>query len=204
MDEKQAIRRSRLKLGLLFSVFLLPVIAAYIVHKNPQWLPKSTRNYGDLYKPTVRLRGFELHNQDDKAFKLDDMRGKWSLIYIGGANCNKACEETLIKARDARWAQGAEATRINYYYLVAADKFTGDLAKLKKEYPGLIMLQGVAAKRDPVILQFKINASQQPGQDNRLYLVDPAGMLLMHYPYGFRHIGLMEDLKYLLKWSQIG
>lgn len=204
MNDKQAIRRSRIKLGLLFSVFLLPVIAAYIVHKNPQLLPKSTRNYGVLYKPTVKLQRFALHTQDDKAFTLDDMRGKWSLIYIGAASCDKACEETLIKARDARWAQGAEATRINYYYLLTADKFSGDQARLEKTYPGLVMLQGSAAQRDALIQQFHINASQQPGHDNRLYLVDPAGMLLMQYPYGFRHIGLMEDLKYLLKWSQIG
>lgn len=204
MNEKQAIRRSRFKLGLLFSVFLLPVIAAYIVHKNPQWLPKSTRNYGILYKPTVSLHGFELRNQDDKPFTLETMRGKWSLIYIGTGNCDQACEDTLTKARDARWAQGAEATRIHYYYLVAADKFTGDLARLQKDYPSLIVLHGDTAQRNPLIRQFQISTHQQPGSDNRLYLVDPAGILLMHYPFGFRHIGLMEDLKYLLKWSQIG
>lgn len=205
MDDKQAIRRSRIKLGLLFSVFLIPVIAAYIVHLYPGLMPKSTKNYGKLYKPTVSLHAFQLHVQDNnKDFALKDMQGKWSLIYIGGEQCDKACEETLIKARDARWAQGTEAPRIHYYYLVTADKFTGDMAKLKKEFPGLIMLEGTEAQRGPLIKQFAISASQQPGQDNRLYLVDPAGVLLMHYPYGFRHIGLMEDLKFLLKWSQIG
>lgn len=204
MNEKQAVRRSRWKLIVLFSIFLLPVIAAYIVHKNPQWLPKSTRNYGILYKPTVRLQGFDLHDQKGKAFTLDNMHGKWSLIYIGAATCDNACLETLTKARDARWAQGTEATRVNYYYVVSADKFTGDQARLEKDYPGLIMLQGNPTQRNPLIQQFKISPEQQPGQDNRLYLVDPAGMLLMHYPFGFRHIGLMEDLKYLLKWSQIG
>jgi len=204
MDDRQAIRRSRIKLGLLFSVFLLPVIAAYIVHKNPELMPKSTRNYGILYKPTVSLRSFHLRGKDNKDFGLDNMRGKWSLIYIGGSHCDQSCAETLIKARDARWAQGAEAERINYYYLVAADKFTGDMAMLHKDYPGLIMLQGNIAQREPLLKQFTIGPDQYPGLDNRLYLVDPAGVLLMHYPFGFRHIGLMEDLKYLLKWSQIG
>lgn len=205
MNDKKAIRRARIKLGLLFSVFLIPVVAAYIVHLYPSLMPKSTKNYGKLYKPTVTLQNFELHNkQDNKDFALKDMQSKWSLIYIGGEHCDKACEETLIKARDARWAQGMGATRIHYYYLVDADKFSGDMSNLKKEFPGLIVLEGTQAQRASLIKQFAISSSQQPGKDNRLYLVDPAGVLLMYYPYGFRHIGLMEDLKFLLKWSQIG
>jgi cytochrome oxidase Cu insertion factor (SCO1/SenC/PrrC family) len=204
MTDKQAIRRSQLKLILLFLVFLLPVLVAYVYYKNPQWQPKSTRNYGTLYKPTVRLKQFSLHTLDNKPYTLNDLRGKWSLVYIGGGDCDQACTETLIKARDGRWAQGVGATRINYYYVLTTDKFSGDLAKLQKAYPGLILLLGDVGQRQELIQQFRINTNQQLGGDNELYLVDPAGMLLMHYPFGFRHIGLMEDLKYLLQWSQIG
>ena len=189
---------------LLLLVFLLPIVLAYVIHKNPQWQPGSTKNYGILYKPAINLGKFTLRTQDDKPFSLDDMRGKWSLIYIGTGSCDQACEETLIKARDARWAQGTEAPRINYYYLLTADTFSGDQAKLLKDFPGLIILHGSSGQRAPFISQFHASQNPQPGSDNRLYLVDPAGVLLMQYPFGFRHIGLMEDLKYLLKWSQIG
>lgn len=204
MTEKREIRRSQLKLVVLLLVFLLPVVIAYIMHLNPQWLPKATKNNGVLFKPAVSLHEFTLRTQADKPFTLADMRGKWSLIYIGGASCDKACQETLFKARDSRWAQGTEALRVNYYYLVAADKFSGDQAALVKADPGLIMLHGDAAQRNPVIQQFRVDQKQQPGTDNRLYLVDPNGNILLHYPYGFKDIGLMEDLKHLLKWSQIG
>lgn len=204
MNEKHEISRSRRKLLLLLMVFILPVLAAYVIHKNPQWQPKSTRNYGVLYKPAVSLRNFTLLTQDNKPFTLETLRGKWSLIYIGADSCDQACQETLIKARDARWGQGTEATRINYYYIVTTDKFSGDIANLQKTYPGMIMLHAEAAQRSVFLQQFQINKTQQPGSDNRLYLVDPVGVLLMQYPFGFRHIGLMEDLKYLLKWSQIG
>lgn len=204
MNEKQAVRRSQWKLILLAAVFVLPVVAAYIIHINPQWIPKSTKNYGILFKPTVQLADFTLQTQDDKPFTLDKMRGKWSLIYIGDGSCQHDCEETLVKARDGRWAQGTEATRINYYYILTSDNYSGDYTKLMKTYPGLILLHGTAQQRDGFIKQFRTDKTQQVGGDNRLYLVDPAGMLLLHYPFGFRHIGLMEDLKYLLKWSQIG
>ena len=204
MTDKQEIRRSQRKLVVLLLVFLLPVIIAFVMHLNPQWLPKSTKNNGMLFSPVVSLHNFMLRTQADKPFSLADMRGKWSLVYIGGTSCDKACQETLFKARDSRWAQGTEALRVNYYYLVAADKFSGDLAALMKANPGLIMLHGGATQRDPLIQQFRIDQKQQLGSDNRLYLVDPNGNILLHYPYGFKDIGLMEDLKHLLKWSQIG
>jgi cytochrome oxidase Cu insertion factor (SCO1/SenC/PrrC family) len=204
MNDKQAKRRAQIKLLSILLVFLLPVIAAYIIHKNPQWQPSSTKNFGVLVKPAVSLRPFSLRTAEGKTYTLDDMRGKWALIYIGGGHCDQDCLLTLTKARDGRFAQGTEATRINYYYVLTADKYAGDLAALKKEYPGLIMLQGDEKDRQALIAQFRIDKTQNPGSDNRLYLVDPAGTLLLHYPYGFRHIGLMEDLKYLLKWSQLG
>ncbi|MEJ2361815.1 MAG: SCO family protein [Gammaproteobacteria bacterium] len=204
MIEQQAVRRSRIKLVILFAIFLIPVIAAYIIHKHPEWQPKGTINHGVLYKPSVRIKPFSLLTEAGKPYKLSDMTGKWSLIYIGGANCDKDCRVTLIKARDARWAQGTEATRIKYYYLLTADRYNGDKAKLHKAFPEMVMLHGDPGQREALLQQFKHSKTQEVGKANRLYLVDPAGMLMMQYPYGFRHIGLMEDLKYLLKWSQIG
>lgn len=204
MTDKQAIWRSRLKLGLLFLIFLLPVIAAYVLYKNPQWQPKGTINHGNLVKPPVRLKPFKLLSQMNKPYDLDKLRGKWSLIYIGGSQCDKSCQETLIKARDARWAQGTAGTRVKYYYVLTTDKFSGDAAKLHKEFPGMTILHGDAKQRAALIQQFRVSQGQQLGRDNQIYLVDPTGMFIMHYPYGFKHIGLIEDLRHLLKWSQIG
>jgi len=203
LDEKM-VRRSRAKLLILFAIFLLPVLIAFVFYKYPQLQPRSTVNHGILYKPAVVLKDFKLFTEDDKPYGLADMRGKWSLIYIGQADCDQACKESLIKARDARWGQGMQATRIKYYYLLAANNFTGDRQELKKAFPGLIMLHGDAVVRQALLEQFRTEAGQQPGTDNRLYLVDPTGALMLQYPYGFRHIGLMEDLKRLLTWSRTG
>ena len=204
MTEITAQRRSQLKLLLILLVFLLPVIAAVVIHLNPQWQPTATRNYGVLFRPVVALKDFMLHTETGKPFGLQNMRGKWSLVYIGKDTCDKACQDALYKARDARWAQGTEATRVNYYYIVTADKFGGDPAALLASNPGLMMLLGDAKQLSDLLQQFRIDQHDQPGRNNRLYLVDPNGNLLMHYPDGFKDIGLMEDLKHLLKWSQVG
>jgi len=38
----------------------------------------------------------------------------------------------------------------------------------------------------------------------RVYMIDPLGNYMMFYEDGFDSLGIMEDLKFLLKASQIG
>jgi len=206
MNEKQIAKRKRSRLTLVFLVlvFVMPVVLAFLFYMNPQWQPAGTRNYGTLFKPPVSLSEFTLQTGQGEHFALDHLRGKWSLIYIGRNTCEQACRETLYKAGAARIAQGVEAGRINYYYLLAADRFDGNIDVLYKDYPRLVMLRGTPEQRAAVLRQFALQPDHVPGQDDRLYLVDPLGNLILHYPAGFRDIWLMEDLKHLLKWSQVG
>lgn len=202
--QQKAQQRSRWSLILLFSLYLLPVIFAYVAYKDPQWQPSSTKNNGILFNPVVTLSHFDLHTLDGKQLSIEQLRGKWSLIYVGGQTCDELCKQTLLKGRNGRIAQGGEGNRINYFYIVNADSFDEDQSAMSKAYPRLVLLKGDKLQRASVLNQFKIGKDHIVGSDYRLYLVDPAGNLLMHYPKGFRDLGLMEDLKHLLKWSQIG
>ena len=206
MSDQQLAKRKRARLTLVFLVlvFIMPVALAFLFYLKPQWQPAGTKNFGTLYNPPVVLNEFMLQASGGENFTLEQLRGKWSLVYIGGATCELPCREAIYKASAARIAQGVEAGRINYYYLLAADRFDGDLDDLYKDYPKLVMLRGESAQREALLSQFVINPQHAPGQDDRLYLIDPLGNLIMHYPAGFRDIGLMEDLKHLLKWSQVG
>lgn len=206
MNEKQTANRKRSRLTLigLVLVFIMPVVLAFVFYLNPEWQPTGTKNYGTLYKPPVSVTEFSLQTQQGEAFTLDQLRGKWSLVYIGRNTCDAACKETLYKAVAARIAQGVEAGRINVYYLLATESFDEDVDALFSSYSRLVILRGTSAQREALIRQFAIGAQHQPGQDDRLYLLDPPGNLILHYPSGFRDIWLMEDLKHLLKWSQVG
>jgi cytochrome oxidase Cu insertion factor (SCO1/SenC/PrrC family) len=206
MNDNQLVNRKRSRLTLIFLVlvFIMPVALAFLFYLNPQWQPAGTKNFGTLYNSPVSLGEFTLQTRQGETFTREQLRGKWSLIYIGGSTCEQACREALYKAGAARIAQGTEAGRINVYYLLATEHFAGDIQTLQKDYPRLIMLRGTAGQRETLIRQFAISADHMPGSDNRLYLVDPPGNLILHYPSGFRDIGLMEDLKHLLKWSQVG
>jgi len=202
-QEVKVRNRSRFSLIVLLAIFLLPVILAYVVHKNPGLRPASTKNNGILYQPAVVLRDLALQTNDDKAFTLERMRVTWGLIYVGNEQCDGPCQDTLIKARNSIIAQGGEGTRIHYYYISATMDHRVQ-QQLEKVHPRMIFLHATRARLADMLAQFRIEKNHQPGNDNRLYLVDPAGNLLMHYPAGFKDLGLMEDLKHLLKWSHIG
>lgn len=202
-SQKKVQQRSRVSLVILLLIFLLPVIFAYVIHKNPQWRPGATKNNGILYGQAVVLQDWMLQTHEGKEITLEELRGKWSLIYIGKSECGQLCQQTLLKANNGRIAQGKEASRINLYYLLDADSLADEQAMLKT-YPKLVLLKGNSQQRTAAISQFSIDKQHKPGSDDRLYLVDPGGVLLMHYPAGFKDVGLMDDLKHLLKWSQIG
>lgn len=202
--QKKIQQRSRVKLVILFSIFLLPIIVAYVLYKNPQWQPGSSKNNGILFNPVVIFSSFDLQTMDGKKFSAEQLRGKWSLIYIGKQTCDEICKQTLLKAMNGLIAQGREASRINYYYIVNADKFDADRSAMAESYPRLVFLKGDKKQRAMLLPKFSVGKEHKVGDDDRLYLLDPAGVLLMHYPSGFKDLGLMEDLKHLLKWSQIG
>ena len=199
-QDNKARQRSRISLIVLIAIFLVPIIMAYIVHKNPSLQPGSTKNHGILYKPAVALDTFSFVTLDSKTFTAEQLRGKWWLIYIGKGSCEAICQETLLKAKNGIIAQGGEGIRVRYTYITTGEKHT-DVEALKKQYPGILLLN---TDEKSTLAKFKIDAQHRVGSDDRLYLVDPAANLLMHYPAGFRDLGLMEDLKHLLKWSQIG
>lgn len=61
----------------------------------------SSEPFETLKKP-VSLPGFELESHDGKSFTLEDLKGGWSLIFIGFTHCPDVCPVTLMKLEAAR------------------------------------------------------------------------------------------------------
>lgn len=197
VQQKKVQKRSRLTLIVLLLVFMMPWFFAKLFVSNPEWQP-GPKNNGVLYKPVVSLSEFNFSTIDGQLFGLEQLRGKWTLIYIGSAECADECKQTLLKARNGIIAQGAEGTRVRYIYISTDQQFK-QVESLKKEYAGLILLTSADENSLKTLSLFGNENAEQVGKDNRLYLLDPAGNILMYYPAGFRDLGLMEDLKHLLK-----
>lgn len=197
--------RSRKTIYLLAALFLTPMILAWIIFKSvDDWGPLATKNHGELIRPAKPLSDFTLERQDGGKFDLQDLKHKWTIVYIGNKTCDQTCADILYKTRQSRLAQGKEIDRVNRVFVLnqihlsAAEKST-----IAQSHPQLIVVNGNQQQLAGFIRQFAIDGKDVPAAQ-RIYLVDPLGNLMMSYEPGFKGPDLIKDLERLLRISQIG
>lgn len=189
-------RTARLKLLALAALFFAPVIGAIaLFFYLPEFIPAGRVNYGTLVSPARALPQLDLVDAQGEAVPAA-LQGKWSLVYLGGAACEAACQERLVLARQVRLALNQNRTRVRYVYLASAPAAAVAVdAALRPQHPDLVVL----AERGTRAREFF-----QPGDPDALYLVDPLGNWLMVYAGEVTPKGLHRDLKKLLRASQVG
>ncbi len=183
----------------LFVVFLLPLAIATIFYRYHDYLPSAgTTNKGDLIDPARPLTLFAATTLDGRNLSLEDLKGKWTLILVGGKECNLYCEANLFKTRQARLAMGEDISRVQRLYLLPSGSTGEQLQSLFKEHPRLIV-----ASLEQEAQQTVLNTlGTQP--EGSIYIIDPLGNVMMHYPKDATAKGMIEDLRHLLKTSRIG
>ena len=71
-----------------------------------------------------------------------------------------------------------------------------------REYPNLVVIEN--DRQTQLFSQFDLNGSGEVGSTPKMYLIDPDQNLMMHYPAKNDQNRVLEDLKKLMKLSQIG
>ena len=182
----------RSKFLLLFGVFVVPVLAAYLAYFG--WRPAGHTNYGELLKVTP-LQQTAGATHDGTPFNLETLRGKWLMVHVGPASCDAACTRQLYLMRQIRIAQGKEQSRIERLWVLTD---AGTVAPaLLRDHPGLHAWRPAEAA---FVEQFPAAQSRAA----HIYLVDPLGNLMLRFPDQPDPKRMMKDLKLLLKASQIG
>lgn len=182
----------RIKLLLLFGVFALPIVAAYLAYFG--WRPSGHTNYGELLK-TAPLQHINGKNLAGLPLSLEVLRGKWVMLHVGPAKCEADCVQQLYLMRQIRIAQGKEQSRIARLWVVTGEGEPD--AKLLLDYPNMYIWH----PNDPEFLR-QFPADQDPVA--HIYLVDPLGNLMLSFPAQPNAKGIMKDLRLLLNASQIG
>lgn len=203
MENKKG--KGRQQLILLVAFFVAPILIAITLYNTmPAGGPTKTKNAGDLVTPARPLTNVMLLSESGKNYQFSDMYKTWVMVYIGDADCDKACADVLYKMRQSRLAQRGEHLRIKRLYISTAGKAKASLKKVLKDHPGLEVVSGNTKDINAVLKQFKLDNKAPAKSANRLYLVDPFGNLMMSYESGFDAKGLIKDLTLLLKISRIG
>lgn len=180
------------KFLLLAGIFVVPVVAAWLAMLG--WRPAAHANYGDLL-PVTPLRHTAGALSDGTPYDVSRLKGKWVMVYLGGAACDADCRAHLYLMRQTRIAQGKEQSRIERLW-VLTDAGVAD-ARLLGEHPGLY-----AWRPGDADFAGQFPPATPPGAG--LYLVDPLGNLMLRFPARPDARRMMKDLRLLLKASQIG
>jgi hypothetical protein len=192
-----APQRGRQQLLLLAALFFAPLIAAVLLYfVLPDLQPDARTNHGELITPARPLPEVPLLDADGAA-AADVLRGRWSFIFVGGADCDGACAEKLYQIRQIRTLLNEKRQRVQRVYMAP------DVAALAAAR------QRLAAQHPD--LRYVADTPQADyrrffgGEDARaLFLVDPLGNWLMRYPGDADSRGILKDIKKLLRLSQIG
>ena len=195
--------RARLTLVGLFALFLVPIVAAIIMHSMGGGVStESTTNFGELIRPVRPLPAFNLQTVEDKQVDLDSLEGFWTLFYFDSAECNKQCQDNLYKIRQARLATGGEKERVHRVMILTDGQPSAALQALLKEHPGMDVGTMDAAALADFIKPFNDDGKAATAQ--RIYIVDPFGNLMMQYKADVDPEDVLKDLERLLKYSKTG
>ncbi|MDX1458958.1 MAG: hypothetical protein R3276_15315 [Marinobacter sp.] len=196
----EKVRRGRRTALLLFAIGFGPMIFATIMYYTGWLNPTGHSNNGELIQPPAPLGQMQLEGANGQPladrFGPEAADPEWMMIVVSG-NCAADCEELLYRARQVNIALGKNANRVNRSAWLGS--VSPDLtARWEAEYSSMERLS-IAGDESP---QWPTGIS--PDQAPRIMLVDPFGNVILHY--GNEHTGkdMLEDLKHLLKLSQIG
>jgi cytochrome oxidase Cu insertion factor (SCO1/SenC/PrrC family) len=189
----------RVKLLALVAVFLSPFIGGWLALYVFELRPDSG-NYGALVEPVRKIDWPPLVTRDGERLE-DGSGGKWRLLLFAGADCSELCRENLYYMRQIRILLGRDTERL-VNILVSGEALDEPMKAYLKDYPDLTVVENY---RDASLYsQFAVGGGEGVGESPKLYLVDPDDNLMMHYPAENDQNRVLEDIKKLLKISQIG
>lgn len=186
----------RTKFVLLLAIFMLPTLASFVAfYFFPP--PKATA-YGELISPAIPLPETPLATLlGQNAAVPQSLRGKWLILTRDEGRCDESCQAKLVVMRQARLVLGREQDRVLRVVLVEDN--VAPQASVLQEHDGTIW---VAAKE----LSWLKLLPLPPGGDPRsyIYAVDPLGNVFIRYGDSPDIKKLANDLRRVLKASQIG
>lgn len=196
----EAKRKNRVLIIVIVAAFLSPVVLSWwMLNYTDVVADGGKSNYGDLIDPPTSITDLDLHEPlANKDYKL---HGKWNMVYVS-KTCGERCMANLYRMRQIHIAMDKHSLRVQRV-LIIEDDMQQDYTTLFSDYAGQRVVKDVTDKQR-LIDQFKITETDNPANQNRIYIIDPLGNLMMSYPPDINPRGIIKDLKKLLRSSRIG
>ena len=185
MSEAPNRRKGRWQLMLILMMVIGPMALATFMYKLQFWVPESRSYHGEMIGNG--------QTRADIGVQTDEQR--WQLLVTAPTACAADCQQLVYLARQLQISLGRDASRASHA-LASAQPLSAEYeTKLNVEYPQL--------QRYPLVLPTFSKGAAAPG-DAQLWIVDPHGNLVLRYDAKVKGKDLLNDLRHLLKLSNIG
>lgn len=178
--------RGRLQLILILAVVIGPMLLASAMYQWRFWVPQTRSYHGELIGTGQTRAELGVVGADES---------RWQLLVTVPAACDAACKELVFLARQVHIGLNRDVGRAAHGLAIVQPLSDDYDAQLRREYPQLTRYQ--------LALQaYGKTAGQASGA--QLWIVDPHGNLVLRYDTSSKGKAILDDLRYLLKISQIG
>jgi hypothetical protein len=178
-------RKGRLQLLLIVLGVIGPMILATGMYKLQFWVPEGRSYHGELIGNG--------QSRADLGVQADEQR--WQLLVTAPKECAVDCQQLVYLARQVQIGLGRDAGRASHAIATAQPLGTDYDAKLTREYPQL--------QRYPLDVS-TFNKTTGDKAVPQLWIIDPHGNLVLRYDPSVKGKDLLNDLRHLLKLSNIG
>lgn len=187
-DPQENSRKGRIILILLATFFALPYLVVFIYQSYPDLSVKTgMSNKGELFSPVHSIK--QVATQE-----FDELKDKWTIIYISGASCDQECFNQHYTMRQVRLASAKRRFKIERLNLITGDKIDDAYTEMLAEFPN--EKQIVLNYNDKILQKFDdLSIEQQTG---RLYLMDPYLNIVLRYPVQTDPKDLLHDINKLI------
>ena len=178
-------RKGRLQLLLIVLGVVGPMILATGMYKFQFWVPEGRSYHGELIGNGQTRADLGVQAQEDR----------WQLLVTAPKACSVDCQQLVYLARQIQIGLGRDAGRASHALAVTQPLNSDYETKLQREYPQL--------QRYSLDSQIYTKGAQS-NDSPHLWIIDPHGNLVLRYDPSVKGKDLLNDLRHLLKLSNIG
>jgi hypothetical protein len=177
--------RGRWQLLALLAVVIGPILLATAMYEWRFWVPEGRNYHGELYGDGRSAADLGVGGTLPK---------KWLLLVTAPQDCDNDCRQLVYLARQVQIGLNRDIARASQV-LAHSRTLDGEYELLlKREYPQL----------DPLALDASQYQALAGDDQVGLWIVDPLGNLVLRYGSDAEGRKVLDDLRLLLKLSQIG
>jgi protein SCO1/2 len=196
-SEKTTKQRRGIQLTVVGVVVFITVVMALFINKitTPRVLsPMELRVNGTFVFEQPRIiQDFALTDQHGEPFALEQLQGKWSLMFFGFTHCPDICPTTLLQLKTVKQQLKPEIAAQTQFILVSVDPARDTVEQLAQYMPyfdpEFVGLTGdfLQIKRLATQLNMAFVKVTQGDGNTDNYTVDHSANIAIVNPYGHYH-----------------